>query len=69
MPPSHLILLGTALLVHAGCHEHQRLRAILVLGALILYGSLDAGGDMCDTHGTLRGVYVLASRATGTVHI
>ena len=55
--------------VKPGAKHVPRCCAVFMLRPLLLAGDDDAGRNMCDTHGRVRRVDVLAARARGAERI
>src|SRR5580658_6075203 len=62
-------LLVQPLLVEARLEYRHRARAVLDLRALVLADDDDAGRDVRDAHGRVRGVHPLPALARGAVHV
>jgi hypothetical protein len=63
------LLLLPAALEQLGLQHHHRRRLVLQLGALVLAGDDDAGGEVGDAHRGVGGVHALTTGARGAVDV
>ena len=62
-------LFGFFLFEETGAEDGHGFDAVLLLGALILHGNHNTGGEVSDANGGIGGIDALAAVATGAVNI